>query len=280
MTRLNGSQKLRIFHVFNHVVGAWAVIEYGWLYLLVSLFIWYIIGSFGVSIGFHRLLSHKAFRTPLWVEKILVFIGCLATGGSPLSWVGAHRLHHKFSDSSQDPHSRIQIVAWRVYFHTWKSFVIPRSMIKDLLQKSYVKWLHRNYFMILIVWALSLYAIDPRLGAFMYSWPAIFAFHGFGLINLFGHGHGYRNFATQDSSTNSWIANLLTCGEGWHNNHHKYPSLYRIGLRDGEWDISAWLLEKLPIMSDCSFCKQKVQRAKVSLGNPSVYIRPWKERGV
>jgi fatty-acid desaturase len=249
LSGLNRSQKLRLFHVFNHAASIWAIYHYGFHWLPLSLLIWTAIGSFGISIGFHRLLSHRSFSTSPLLNIVLPAIGCLATGGSPLGWAGAHRLHHRYTDRPGDPHSWQGIGKLRVYTHMWDQVVVPKSMVKDLIKNPALRWMHRHYFKILLSWAFLLYAIHPAAGAFGYSLPAVFAFHAFGLINLFGHVHGYRNFDTADTSTNSWIANLLTCGEGWHNNHHRYPAHYRIGLKPNEIDISAWLLERLPIMN-------------------------------
>ena len=134
-------------------------------------------------------------------------------------------------------------------YHAWKPFIIRRRYIRDQLKSPYLKFLHRYYFFILLLYAGLFYWISIPLGIFVYSGPAALAFHGFGLVNTFGHFHGYRNFETKDNSTNSWIANLITWGEGWHNNHHKYPSSYRMGFKPNELDISAWVIENVPFIA-------------------------------
>ena len=248
LRRLRFSTKLRCLHIANHVALGFGVIYGEWWMWLGSLLIWNIIGSFGVSIGYHRLLSHRSFRTYPWFEKFCVFLGCLATGGTPLGWVGAHRLHHAYPDKAGDPHSTRQIGFWRTYFHYWGKFHISHSTVRDLLRKPYILFIQRYYFILLLVWAGALYAIHPLLGVFVYSVPAVIAFHAFGLINSLGHTRGYRTYATRDSSRNNWFVNLFTCGEGWHNNHHQFPNNHRIGLAAREYDLSAFLLEKLPVM--------------------------------
>lgn len=268
----NRTLKLRLYHIANHLLSAWAIYTYGPQWIPISLLIWLFIGSFGISIGFHRLLSHRSFSASPRMTNILATIGCLATGGSPLGWAGAHRLHHAAKTPEEDPHAWERLGKVRVYCHAWKQVVIPRRLIQDLLSVPYLRWLHRNYFLFLFVWAAGLYLIHPSVGAFGYSLPAVFAFHGFGLINLFGHLHGYRNFETNDSSTNSWVANLLTCGEGWHNNHHRFPSLYRVGLGRFEFDISAWLIEHLPIARHREALLKKAEAARKHL--PSHPVKP------
>ena len=250
LLRYSTTTKLRTFHVANHIALLYGLYFYSYYWVFLSALAWFFIGSLGVSIGYHRLLSHRSFKTHPAYLKCLTILGCLSLGGSPISWVGAHRLHHKFTDSQKDPHSHSHIGKLRAYLHLWDQFVIPRSLVKDLVKDPFIKYVHRNYFLIVGLWAIACYLISIPMGIFLFSAPCVFAFHAYGLINVFGHGHGGKTFTTSDKSSNSWIANLLTFGEGWHNNHHKYPSFYRIGLKKNEYDISAFLLEKLGIMRD------------------------------
>ena len=244
---LSNSVKLRLAHGFNHIallVGVFSFDTQWWMWG-IALLVWNFIGTIGISIGFHRLLSHRSFFPPKWFVYASSFVGCLATGGSPLSWVGSHRMHHAHPDKESDPHSPVVKGRTRIYFHLWGKVNIPRRMLRDLLQSKYQKFLHRHYFLILAIWATALYLIHPLVGLFVYSVPAVIAFHSFGLINTLCHGFGYRNFQTADSSSNNWFVNLWTCGEGWHNNHHYRPSSYRIGVNKYEFDISARVIELL-----------------------------------
>lgn len=246
--RLSNSNRIRLIHILNHLALVYGAIYGQWWMWIVAFGVWNIIGSFGISIGYHRLLSHRSFETTTTLEKLFATIGCLASGGPPISWAGAHRMHHAHVDEPQDPHSPLVIGRLRSYFHLWNNFQINRRYVADLVSDRYLMFLQRNYFRILVVWASILFLIDPLVGVFGFCIPSVFAFHAFGLINMLCHGFGYRNFEIEDSSTNHWLANVFTCGEGWHNNHHKYPRSYRIGLKPGEWDLSAKILETLPIM--------------------------------
>ena len=207
-----------------------------------------VIGCFGVSIGYHRLLSHRSFRSYQWFERLCVLLGCLSTGGSPISWAGTHRMHHEHLDTKQDPHSPKMIGGFKVHFHLWNK-ELRKKYVKDLLKDNFLVWIHRNYYKILILWIGLLTLIDWRFLIYTYSIPSVIAFHAFGFINYLGHTFGYKNFSIpDDSSRNNWFVNLWVCGEGWHNNHHKMPSSYRIGFRYFEWDMSAFFLEKLSLM--------------------------------
>lgn len=241
------SNKIRFFHLFNHGALIAGLVLGEWWHWVVSVGVWYFIGSIGISIGYHRLLAHNSFSAKPWFINFAATVGCLATGGSPISWAGAHRMHHQGPDTEKDPHSPTQLGFWKTYLHLWRPLTIPRSVVRSFLKNRYLVWLHKNYFTLLSFWALFLYALGPRIGIFVYSVPAVMAFHAFGLINALGHTRGYTNYPLNDSSKNNWFVNLWTCGEGWHNNHHRYPSSYRIGLFPGEWDFSAFLIEHLSI---------------------------------
>lgn len=244
------SRFLRIMHFFNHGALLFGLMHYSWQFLWLSLVGWFFYGCFGISICFHRQLSHKSFQFQNhYVKKLSVLLGCLATGGSPLSWVGAHRLHHSFADQPKDPHSLRVDGFLRTYFHLWRSFIIPRSMIKDLLRDKFLIFIHRQYVKIILGYVFILLLIDIKMAIFLYCAPAVISFHAFGIINTFGHSHGYRSYEVVDTSSNSWFANILTWGEGWHNNHHRYPRSHRIGLRRHEVDIGAWCIENLPFFA-------------------------------
>ena len=252
MKKISDTRKLQALHILNHLAiipAIWFIatnMQLGFVFLALSFLWWNVLASVGISFSYHRHLSHKTTNCPLWFEKLAVVLGCLTTSGSPISWVGVHRMHHADSEGDSDPHSPLRGFLTS-YMHNWKVKRIPRKYIKDLLQKDYLLFLHRNYFKILLAYIAILYLINPWLGIFMYSIPAVFAFHGFGGINYLSHKFGYRNFDVNDDSRNNWFANILTAGEGWHNNHHYLPSSHRIGnIQRNKWwefDITAWWIE-------------------------------------
>jgi stearoyl-CoA desaturase (delta-9 desaturase) len=212
---------------------------------------WYcVIGSLGISLGFHRYLAHKSFTTYKWFEILMIYSGCLATGGTPMGWAGTHRLHHAYCDTEKDPHSPKILGGVRAYFHLWNPFEIPKGMVRDLLKNPHVRFCQQHYFKILFAWAGLLFLIDPLLMLFGYCLPAVFAFHAYSHVNAISHLFGYRTYDLRpdDSSTNNWWVNVLAPGEGWHNNHHKYPNRYRNGFKWWELDIGARTLETFGLM--------------------------------
>ncbi len=246
--RFTPTKILQLLHVANHLLLILGLLWGQWWMWLAGFAWWYVIGTLGISIGFHRLLSHRSFRTYPWFEKLCTYLGCLATGGSPLGWVGVHRMHHQQPDKAGDPHSPLVIGAWRSYTHNWGTLQIKRRHIKDVLKMPHVRFAHRHYFKILLAWAGLLFLIDPLWGIFGYALPSVLAFHAYGQINTFCHYFGYQTHATGDSSRNNWFVNILTCGEGWHNNHHRFPNDYRIGKKFWEWDPGAWVLERCKLI--------------------------------
>lgn len=239
---------LRVMHIINHLLvagGLYYMFSSQWL--LVSVFAWFLYGCLGISIGYHRYLAHRSYvaQTPA-LTNLFILLGCFATGGSPITWAGSHRLHHTHPDKPGDPHSMLNDGALRIYTHLWKPFTLKRKHVRDLLSDPFLRFLHHYYELVVLSWALLLLLIDTKMLIYFYALPSVFAFHAFGLINTLGHYHGYRTYNVNDQSTNSWIANILTWGEGWHNNHHKFPASHRIGLLPYELDIGAYVIEYLP----------------------------------
>lgn len=235
--------KIKILQIINHLMIFPAIYFGQFTWFLGSFVIWYIICIVGVSSGLHRYLSHRSFQTNKIWEAIMLFSSIPATIGSPIGWVGTHRKHHQFSDSLQDPHSPLQLGIIKSQLHQWQSFNIDSNQIKDIMKNKLVVFIHKNYFSILLAYIIVVYTIDPILGIFVYSIPAVFAFHGTGLVNSVCHRYGYRNFETKDQSTNNWLVNLYSPGEGWHNNHHRYPANSNFGHQWWEFDLSYYFVK-------------------------------------
>lgn len=269
---------LRIFHIFNHLAILIYILLGGPILnwnLAASVGIYSLLGCFGISLGYHRYLSHKSFEPYTIFSNFMIWLGMISCGGSPLSWVAAHRYHHLHSDTDKDIHNVSRDGWLKVYFHIWQPFYIKARMIKDLLMDKRIVFLHKHYFLLVGLWALLLYSINIKVGVFGFSIPAVLSFHFYGLINVLGHSFGQRPLKTNDTSTNHWFINIFVFGEGWHQNHHRIQSSHRIGLRPGEFDISAWLIETFPFSRDWKLLKKKSQfvRAKLlALENELKYI--------
>ena len=148
------------------------------------------------------------------------------------------------------------LIGWfRVHFNLWKVNSIPKKYTTDLIKESFLLFLHKNYYKILVTWIGFLFIIDLKLLVYVYSLPAVMSFHSYGFINSLGHLVGYKNF--KNAAYNNWFVNLWTAGEGWHNNHHEMPSSYRIGFRRWEWDMSAFFLERLSLIKKAKIFEPK-----------------------
>lgn len=202
---------------------------------LLSLAVYVIIGCLGISIGYHRLLTHKSFKTSKFWERLCTVCGMLAFTGSSIGWVGLHRDHHKYSDKIGDPHSPVTRGASMLlasYPYTpdkWK--------IRHLIFDKFHVFTHTWYFALISTWTVIWYAIGGSvLMMHVVIIPAVISVWISTTSNYMNHMWGYRNFETTDNSRNLWINALITFGEGWHNNHHARPGNYDFGSgTSGKW---------------------------------------------
>lgn len=229
----------------------------------------YVLTGLGVTIGFHRLFTHRAFKAKRGLRVALAVAGSMSMQGSVIAWVADHRRHHAYADREGDPHS-----PWRFgtsaaalakgfwYAHMGWLFQRDRTSIKrfapDLLNDRDIRVVDR-LFPVLTVTTLLLPAVLGGLIT-MSWWGALTAFFWAGLVrvallhhvtwsvNSICHMIGDRPFASRDKSANFWPLALLSFGESWHNSHHADPTGARHGVGRGQLDISAriiWLFEKL-----------------------------------
>jgi len=240
-----------IFHV-----GALAGLYFfSWKLLLLSIVLNWVAGSLGIGIGYHRLLTHKGFQTPKLVEYFLTVCGTLALQGGQINWVVTHRIHHAFTEKPGDPHSPRDgrwwahmgwILRGTAQQHEEK---VMRRYAPDLMKDKFHVVLSRFYYVPLIISGVVLFALGglPALlwGVFV---RVTFGLHATWLVNSATHLWGTRRFETTDDSTNNWLIALLTFGEGWHNNHHAFPTAARHGLKWYEIDINWWGIKALKLM--------------------------------
>ena len=145
-----------------------------------------------------------------------------------------HHNHHKNSDTEKDPHSPVWKGFWKVYTSYWGNDInyIEKRALSRLLNDISIKLFYRFYFLFVIILVVVLISINPLLFIFCYAIPAVFAFHGYGLINAWAHKTG--------KPENSVLANIFTAGEGWHLNHHKEPGNWQIGKTWWQVDSASW----------------------------------------
>lgn len=236
---------LGFFAVF-HAVALLAPWFFSWSALGVAILLHWLCGGVGICLGFHRLLSHRSFQVPRWLEYPIAVLGTLAMEGGPIFWVSGHRKHHAFTeDIHQDPYSAKRGFWWS--HMVWilrpyrENFDKKRygKYAPDLMRQPFYRFLN-NYFLLLQVpLALLLYAIGGWsfviYGIFVRS---VLLWHATWLVNSATHTWGYQTFKSKDNARNLWWVSLVTYGEGWHNNHHSYPRVAQTGWKWWEIDVT------------------------------------------
>jgi fatty-acid desaturase len=247
-----------VFMIIFHSVAALALFNFSWPALGVAALTWWIAGSLGIGIGYHRLLTHRGFKTPKWVEYSLTVCGTLALEGGPIAWVATHRVHHAYTERDGDPHSPRDgfwwsHMGWILNGHSMHREVEATSRYAgDLAKDRFHLWLSRWHF----IPQLGLAAVLYLLGGWQFVLWGIFArivfsWHATWFVNSAAHVWGSRRFNTRDDSRNNWWVALISFGEGWHNNHHAHPAAARHGLAWYEIDVNwygIWVLKKLGLV--------------------------------
>ncbi len=236
-----------VYMVFIHAVAALALLpsNFSWGALGVAFFLYWVTANLGITLGFHRLVSHHSFKTPKWLEYFLIFCGTLACQGGPIQWVGLHRIHHKHSDTDLDPHDSNKGLWWSHF--GWMLRIIPADQdvpryTQDIIDDPFYRFCQLFFVPIQILLGLLLY--------WWGGWPFVIwgifvrlvvVFHVTWFVNSATHKFGYKSHESLDNSRNCWWVALLSFGEGWHNNHHAYQYSARHGLAWWEIDVT-WII--------------------------------------
>ncbi len=257
--------------VVFHIGAVAALFMFSWPALAASLLLWWVSGSLGVGMGFHRLLTHRGFKTPKAVEYFLTFCALLALEAGPIAWVVTHRIHHAHTDAPGDPHTPRDGNWWAhmgwILTGTAQRYdrEVCMRYAPDLMKDPVHRWFERLYYVPIIVLGVALLSIGgwPMLfwGVFL---RVTFNLHTTWLVNSATHLWGGRRFVTTDDSRNSWWVALLTWGEGWHNNHHAHPTAAKHGLAWYEVDMNWWGIRTLKLLGLAKEIKlvDTVRRAK------------------
>jgi stearoyl-CoA desaturase (delta-9 desaturase) len=230
------------------------------MYEFVILFVvFYFYHVLGITVGYHRLLAHRSFNCPKFVEYFFVLAGYLGFQSSPIWWATMHRGHHRFVDTAQDPHSPRNgvyqsIIGW-AFKDSYTDVLNPTKQSKDLISDKLYLFLEQGGDWRRMHLCNSIIGFSSRLILLaLFGWTVALASVAAGLasqlmaffLNYICHAPklGYRNFKTNDDSVNCWWVAILTTGEGWHNNHHSFPGSAKSGLRWFEFD-AAWMVIKI-----------------------------------
>ncbi|HEX4146649.1 MAG TPA: fatty acid desaturase [Pirellulales bacterium] len=223
---------------------------------LIAAIVLYAATGFGITLGYHRLHTHRSFKTFRVVDYFLAFMGTLADEGGVIEWVTTHRAHHAFSDTNGDPHSPTKGFMWAQYY--WLIFHNPETESPEAKSQYSKDLLRVRFYRLLDGWPTTIYALSLvaicvigeslfDCGLSWLTWAGgvrtVAVLNSTWLVNSVTHISGYSSHETGDSSTNNWWVALLTLGEGWHNNHHAFPTSARHGLAWWEFDPT-WIAIK------------------------------------
>jgi stearoyl-CoA desaturase (delta-9 desaturase) len=239
-----------------HVAAVLGVVLLGFSWTGVALCVAsYYLRMFAITAGFHRYFSHRAYRLSRVPQFLLAFLGQTSAQKGVLWWASNHRHHHKYSDRPEDIHSPVQNGFWWSHIGWILSGLYDEtdySRIPDLAKFPELRWLDRNQYAATMIYAAALYAAFGWTGlVYGYFLSTVLLWHGTFTINSLMHLFGRRVFPTSDQSRNSMIFALITMGEGWHNNHHFYPSSAAQGFTWWQVDMSfslLWLGEKIGLV--------------------------------
>jgi fatty-acid desaturase len=251
--------------VIFHLLAIVALFTFTWKGLIAFAVLWFFAINVGIGMGYHRLLTHRGYRTPKWLEYFIAICGTLSLEGGPIAWVATHRIHHQLSDHPGDPHTPHDGGWWAHAGWIMSGASLHRQTIllsryaPDLAKDRVHVLLSEYHYVPLTVvglallvwggWSCLLWGIFLRV---------TLGLHATWFVNSATHMWGSRRFSTRDDSRNSWWVALLTGGEGWHNNHHAHPVSVRHGLTWYEFDpnyYGIWILEKLGLATHVNVAK-------------------------
>ncbi len=266
-----------------HVGAVAALFCFSWKNLAVFAVMYFFAINVGIGMSYHRLLTHRGYRVPKWLEYFITACGTMALEGGPIFWVATHRVHHQNSDHEGDPHTPRDGTWWSHagWIISGRALHSETALLgryaPDLTRDPGHVWLSKFHWLPLAFTGIAQLILGAALapaGHALYGavsmilWGTFLrvtlGLHATWLVNSATHLFGSRRFDTKDDSRNSWWVALLTGGEGWHNNHHAHPVSARHGLAWYEFDINyygIWLMEKFGLA-------HKVVIAKFDKANP------------
>jgi len=225
-----------------HVLCLFAPATFSWHALAVSAALYVVTGMLGITLSYHRNLSHKSFKLPKWLEYTFAYCGVQALQGDPIEWVSGHRYHHQFCDTPDDPHTPHEgfwhsHAGWLLDSKATDARAGMRSNCADMERQPFYRWIEETYPLHIMASAVALYA----WGGFPYVvWGlavrAVWVWHITWAVNSVSHVWGNQPWKTGDESRNNWLIGILAFGEGWHNNHHAFEFSARHGLKWWQFD--------------------------------------------
>ena len=242
-----------------HLGALAAIFYYSPRNLAVAAVLYFMTGCIGITLTYHRMMAHRAFAVPKWLERILATCAALAMQGGLVKWIGHHRMHHAHADTDLDPHDSRRgffycHVGWTlVYKPAFDDSDRQRKFARDIYNDPYYRWLDTVPGMLIpqgILAALLFIAGGGGAsGLGLVLWGICLrmtlVYHATWLVNSATHFIGYKTYAVDDRSRNTWFVALVSFGEGWHNNHHAHPNVVEAGHKWWEFDITMGVIRTL-----------------------------------
>ena len=248
----NKLKNLQILTVSVYIITiiSLPVIQFSWSMLALTVFMYFLIFGFGVSLTFHRSITHRALDMHPFIELIGKFFASVGGTGSPISWVLIHRAHHKYSDTDQDPHSAKDVLKYVI----GKYPTVSAKGMRKLAESKFNKFMHRHYYLVILSYGAMWATLGPDYFCYGFVYPMVLTMIAGHLVNWYTHSDyvfNYRLTNTNDTSQNNTLIGLLTWGEGFHNTHHSRPGRANFSMTLWEIDITflfAKLLKKLNLV--------------------------------
>jgi fatty-acid desaturase len=270
--KLNWVRTIAIVSVHVLALAALAPWLFSWTGVLAVFIGHHVFGMLGITLCYHRLLTHRSLKSPKWFERTLATLGVCCLQDTPARWVAIHRMHHQQSDKQDDPHSPSagflwSHVGWLLYKN--RDHLTVNSCDRyahDILRDPYYRWLEKgtNGLLIYMLHALVFFAAGfamgyqqsfghgIQFGLSLVVWGVlvrtVVVWHGTWAVNSLTHIAGYRNYQTREGSRNNWLVAVLSHGEGWHNNHHAQPRCANNGHRWWEFDLTFQVIRLLRLV--------------------------------
>lgn len=208
----------------------------------------YVVRVFGITAGYHRLLSHRAYKAGRITQFIIVLFGAMAMQRGPLWWAAKHREHHRDSDNPADAHSPRHYGFWGAHMG-WifrKRHAADMTLIQDFAKYPELVWLEKHQYLPGILLGFLCFFVGGWSGLFVgFILSTMLVYHATFMINSLAHVFGKQRYLTGDDSRNNWFLAILALGEGWHNNHHYYPASARNGFFWYEYDVTYYVIKML-----------------------------------
>lgn len=265
-----------VYMTVVHGLALAAPFTFSWdrLALFVGLYI--ITGMLGITLSFHRQLSHKAFKTPKWLEYALAYCGVLAVQGDPLEWVSAHRYHHQHCDTELDPHTPYEgfwhsHMGWLLDSSTSQTRLEPRGNIGDMANDPFYRFIEKTYIWHVIGSAAALFLLGGMPYVIWgFALRAVWVYHITWAVNSASHVWGTQKWHTGDLSRNNWWVAILAFGEGWHNNHHAFEYSARHGLDWWQYDPTWYTVRALQALGLATKVKLPTKEHMARLSVPKM----------